>query len=215
MALELEMVVDTKEGPLPVRAPVLHLVRGVLGGSQAGDLEGQVVTVHHLSEVQIDHTVDVVVPGGDLLVDLVDVAAARDPRHLEAEGTGPAGVPRVIHEVERGAPVLLHAGGRVADDLILSPGVHTHAGHILTPALGQDHEHRVRVVAPTPPLAAAPSVALEAVRSRAVFPPRPRETTVLVVLNKPPIAATTSGTAGRVATALQKTNQCHFCEPSF
>jgi len=204
------MVVDTKEGLLPARGPVLHLVRGVLGGSQADDLEGQVVTVHHLSEVQIDHTVGVVVPEEVLLVGLADVAAARDPRCLEAEDTGPADDPRVIHEVGGGAPVPLHAGGQAADDLILSPGAHTHAGRILTPARGQDHEHRVRVVAPTPPLAAAPSVALEAVRTRAVFPLRPRETTVPVVLTKRLFAATTLGTAGRVATAHKRTNQCHF-----
>ena len=204
------MVVDTREGLLPVRGPVLHLVRGVLGGSQAEDLEGQVVTVHHLSEVQIDHIVDVVAPGEVLLVGLADAAAARGPRHLEVEDTGPAGVLRVIYEVGGGAPVPLHAGGQAAEDLSLSLGAHTRAGRILTPALGQDHEHRVRVVAPTPPLAAVRSVALEAVRSRAVFLPRPRETTVPVVLNRRVIAAMTSGTADRVATALKKTNKCHF-----
>jgi hypothetical protein len=209
------MVVDTKEGLFPVRGPVLHLVRGVLGGSQADDLEGEVVTVHHLFEVQIDHTVGVVVPEEVLLVGLADVAAARDPRSLEAEDMGPAGVHQVIHEVGGGAPAPLHAGGQAVDDLILSPGAHTHAGRILTPALGQDHEHHVRVVAPTPPLAAAPSVALEAARSRAVFPLRPRETTVLVVPTKRLFAATTSGTAGRVAAALKRTNQCHFLRSIF
>jgi len=200
------MVVGTMEGLLPARGPVLHLVRGVLGGSQAEDLEGGVVIVHHISEVQIDHTVDVVVPEEDLLVGLADVAAVRDPHRPELEDTGPADVPRVIHEVGGGAPVPLYAGGQVADALILRPGAHTRAGRILTPALGQDHEHCVRVVTLTPPLAAVPSVALEAVRSRAVFPPRPRETTVFVVLTKRVIAATTSGTASHVATALKKTN---------
>ena len=204
------MVVDTKGGLLPVRGPVLHLVRGVLGGSLVEDLEGQVVTVHHLFEVQIDHIVDVVVPEEVLLVGLADVAAVRDPRRLELEDTGLVGVPRVIYEVGGGAPVALHAGGQAAEGLSLSPGAHTRAGRILTPALGQDHEHRVHVVAPTPPLEAVPFVALEVVRFHAAFPPRPRETTVPVVLNKRVIAATTLGTADRVATALKKTNQCHF-----
>ena len=204
------MVVGTTEGLLPVRGLVLHLVRGVLGGSQAEDLEGPVVTVHHLFEVQIDHIVDVVVPEEALLVGLAAAAAARDPRRLEVEDTGPAGVPRVIYEVGGGAPVPLHVGGQAAEDLSLCPGAHTRAGRILTPALGQDHEHHVRVVAPTPPLAAVPSVALAAVRSRAVFPLRPRETTVPVVLDKRVIAATTSGTVDRVATALKRTNQCQF-----
>ena len=209
------MVVDTMGGLLPVRGPVLHLVRGVLGGSQAEDLEGQVATAHHLSGVQIDHSVGVVVPEGGLLVGLADEAAAPDPHRLEVEDTGHADAPRVIYEVGGGAPVPLHAGGQVADDRSRSPGAHTRAGRILTPALGRDHEHRVRVVAPTPPLPAVPSVALEVVRSRAVFPPHPRETTVLVVLNKRVIAATTSGTADRVATALKKTNQCHFLRTNF
>ncbi len=157
----------------------------------------------------------VVVPEEVLLVGLADAAAARDPRRLEVGDTGPAGDPRAIYEVGGGAPVPLHAGGQAAGDLSRSPGAHTRAGHILTPALGQDHEHRVRVVAPTPPLPAVPSVALEVVHSRAVFPPRPRETTVPVVPNKRVIAATTSGTADRVATALKKTNQCHFLRTIF
>ena len=209
------MVVDTMEDLLPVRGPVLPLVRGVRGGSQAEDLEGQVATVHHLSGVQIDHTVDVAVPGEALLVGLADAAAARDPHRLEVEDTGPVGVPQVIYEVGGGAPVPLHAGGQAGDDPSRSQEAHTRAGRILTPALGQDREHHVRVVAPTRPLPAVPSVALEVVRTRAVFPPRPRETTVPVVLNRRVIAATTSGTADRAAIALKRTNQCHFLRTIF
>jgi len=195
--------------------PVLHLVRGVLGGSQAEDLEGAVATVHHLSEVPIDHTVDVVVAEEVLLVGLADKPAARDPRPLEVEDTRLAGAPQVIHEVGGGAPVPLHAGGQAADDLILDPGAHTRAGRILTPALGQDREPRVRVVALTPSLVAVLSVGLEAARTRAAFPLRPREKTVLVALTERVIAATISGTAGRVVAALKKTSQSHFLQATF
>jgi len=198
-----------KLGLLPVRGPVLHLVRGVLGGCQAEDLGGEVVTVHHLSEAQIDHTVDVVVLEEVLLVALADVTAARAPRSLGVEDTGLADVPRVIHEVGGGVPAPLHASGQAVLDRILGPGAHTRAGRILTPALGQGHEHHVRVVALTRPLAAVPSAARAAVPSRAAFPPRPPETIVLAVLIELAIAATISGIASRVATALKKPNQSH------
>lgn len=204
------MVAGIMEGRLPGRGPVLSRVRGVPGGSQAEDLEEEVVIVHHLSEVQIDHTVDVVVPEEVLLVGLADVAAAHDPPRLEVEDTGLADAPRVTHEVGGGVPAPLHAGGQAADGLILGPGAHTRAGRIPTPALGQGHEHRARVVALTLPLAAAPSVALEAARSRAAFPRHHRETTVLVVLIQRVIAAMTSETAGPVAAPHKKTSQSHF-----
>ena len=190
--------------------PVLHLARGVLGGSQAEDLDGGVATVHHLSEVQTDHTVDVVVLEEALLLGLADVAAARGPRPLEVEDTGLADVPQVIHEVGGGAPAPLHADGRAAGDLILDPGAHTRAGRILTLALGQGREHHVRVVALIRSLAAGPPEA-----ARAAFPPRPREKTVLVALTERVIAATISGTASRVVAALKKTSQSHFSNHLF
>jgi len=128
--------------------------------------------------------VGVVVPEEVLLVGLADVAAARGPLRLEVGDTGPADVPRVIHEVGGSALDPLHAGGQAADDPIPDPGVHTRVGRILTPVLGQDHGRRVRVVGLTLALGAVldPSVALEPVRSRAAFPLRPPETTVLILL---------------------------------
>lgn len=211
MDLELEMAAGIKGSLLPV----LRLVRGVLGGSQAEDLEGGAATAHHLSEVQIGHTVDVVVPEEDLLVGLADAAVARGRRPLEVQDTGLADVPQAIHEVGGGAPAPLHVGERAVDDLIPDPGAHTRAGRILTPALGQGRGHRVRVVALTPPLAAVPSIALAAARSRAAFPRRPREKTVFVALTEQVIAATISGTANHVVAALKKTSQSYFANHVF
>jgi hypothetical protein len=209
------MVADIKGGLLPVRGPVLRLVRRVPGGSQVEDLEGEVVTVHHHSELQIGHIVDVVASGEVLLVGLADAAVARGPLCPEVEDTGLAGVPRVIHEVGGGALVPLHAGGPAAGGLIPGPGARTRADHILTRALGQDHGHHARAVALTPLLAVAPSAALEAVRTRVAFPLPPPETTVLVVLTERAIAATTSGTAGRVVAALKKTSHRPLQKPFF